>query len=395
MSSHLVIGTDCIRFKLVHDRRMAWLSGTLANFVPTTATWHNDLAPFRSPKRAPCEIIEQAFGAWQDTGTMITYVEADLFTSPAQTLVNTVNTVGVMGKGLAKVFKTVYPAMFEEYKALCERGNLTIARLLLYRTPHKWVLNFPTKRHWRQPSRLDDIEAGLQTFRQTYAEQGITSIAFPQLGCGNGGLDWASQVRPLMEQHLTSLPIDVFVHIAIDAPTGGDVIDQNVVTAWLRGDPRSLSFSEFWRDLAAVLGDSHGDLRGANGADAAICRSDPGLAALLDSDGLFALWRRLRTFGYLVPEDVTASLDEPSESVLQLLSALPYVSRARIASASPRFGYDAGSTRVMLDAPEAQGVRIVPPLFGERPIEPLPPDEDEVPCNASRTTSQLALFSTS
>lgn len=92
---------------------------------------------------------------------MITYVEGDLFTSPAQVLVNTVNTVGVMGKGIAKEFKDIYPDMFRACRRLCERDELIVGKIFLHRTPHKWVLNFPTKRHWRQRSRVEDIEAGL------------------------------------------------------------------------------------------------------------------------------------------------------------------------------------------------------------------------------------------
>ena len=149
---------------------------------------------------------------------MITYIEGNLFLSTAQTLVNTVNTVGVMGKGIARDFKHLYPAMFEEYKRHCDEGTLAMGSLLLYRTAHKWVVNFPTKRHWKQASRLSDIELGLETFQRTYAEQGITSIAFPQLGCGHGGLDWESQVRPLMERYLGALPIEVFIHIPPDSP---------------------------------------------------------------------------------------------------------------------------------------------------------------------------------
>ena len=89
---------------------------------------------------------------------MITYIEGSLFTSTAQTLVNTVNTAGVMGKGLAKAFKTCYPEMFAEYARRCAEKQFAAGQLLLYRTPHKWVLNFPTKRHWRQPSRREDLQ---------------------------------------------------------------------------------------------------------------------------------------------------------------------------------------------------------------------------------------------
>ncbi len=116
---------------------------------------------------------------------MIMYVEGDLFSSTAQVLVNTVNTVGVMGKGIAKEFKRIYPDMFRKYQEYCEAGRLQPGTLFLYRTRNKTILNFPTKRHWRQKSRLSDIEAGLKTFVAQYVEMGIYSIAFPQPSCGN------------------------------------------------------------------------------------------------------------------------------------------------------------------------------------------------------------------
>lgn len=144
---------------------------------------------------------------------MITYVVGDLFQSPARVLVNTVNTVGVMGKGIAKDFKTIYPEMFKRYQALCENNSFDIGQLWLYKTPHKWILNFPTKRHWRQPSKLEYVEEGLRKFVASYVDQGITSIAFPTLGCGNGELNWEKEVRPLMEKYLNNLPIDVYVYL--------------------------------------------------------------------------------------------------------------------------------------------------------------------------------------
>ena len=143
---------------------------------------------------------------------MINYVSGNLFDSPAQVFVNAVNTVGVMGKGIAKEFKERYPEMFHRYQALCESGEISIGKLWLYKTPDKWILNFPTKKHWRQPSRLEYIEAGLARFVESYSDYGIYSIAFPALGCGHGGLDFDSQVRPLMEKYLSDLPIDIFVY---------------------------------------------------------------------------------------------------------------------------------------------------------------------------------------
>lgn len=118
-----------------------------------------------------------------------------------------------MGKGLAKQFKQRYPDMYVQYRVLCKSGQLHIGDLWLYKASDKWILNFPTKQHWGERSKPEYIEAGLQKFADIYAQEGITSIAFPALGAGHGGLDFASQVRPLMEQYLAPLPIDVTVYL--------------------------------------------------------------------------------------------------------------------------------------------------------------------------------------
>ena len=144
---------------------------------------------------------------------MITYLEGDLFSSPAQTLVNTVNTVGVMGKGIALEFKKRYPAMYEQYKKYCDDKSLTIGKLMLWRDePDHWLLMFPTKTTWRKPSDLSYIEAGLKKFVATYSDKGITSAALPRLGCGNGGLNW-KDLKPLMEQYLEPLSIPCYVYL--------------------------------------------------------------------------------------------------------------------------------------------------------------------------------------
>lgn len=136
------------------------------------------------------------------------------FSSPAQTLVNTVNTVGVMGKGIALEFKKRYLAMYEQYKKYCDDGSLTIGKLMLWRDePDHWLLMFPTKTTWRKPSDLSYIEAGLKKFTDTYTDKGITSAAFPRLGCGNGGLNW-EDVKPLMEKYLGPLSIPCYVYLS-------------------------------------------------------------------------------------------------------------------------------------------------------------------------------------
>ena len=119
--------------------------------------------------------------------------------------------------------------------------------------PHKWILNFPTKEHWRYPSRPEYIEAGLKKFRESCAEMDIASIAFPQLGCGNGELDFDTQVRPLMEKYLDNLWIPVLIHIAKDHIDTPEHRDAERIAEWLRSEPSALPFDEVWRDLVESL----------------------------------------------------------------------------------------------------------------------------------------------
>ncbi len=143
----------------------------------------------------------------------IYYRDDSLFESDAQVLVNAVNTVGVMGKGIAKEFKRRYPEMFKQYKDYCDSHILDIGKLWIYKAPDRWILSFPTKRHWGGRSRIEYIEAGLKKFVANYKARGIKSISFPMLGCENGGLDWESQVKPLMKKYLSSLPINTYIHL--------------------------------------------------------------------------------------------------------------------------------------------------------------------------------------
>jgi O-acetyl-ADP-ribose deacetylase (regulator of RNase III)/uncharacterized protein YwgA len=147
------------------------------------------------------------------TPTNVTVRKGDLFDSGAQCLVNTVNTVGVMGKGIALQFKKRFPRMFADYKARCDRGEVRLGEPYLYRelfdTP--WVINFPTKDHWRSQSKLSDIEAGLEYLEAHIADWGVESLAVPPLGCGEGGLEWRV-VGPKLYEHLHRLPIPVTLY---------------------------------------------------------------------------------------------------------------------------------------------------------------------------------------
>ncbi len=182
---------------------------------------------------------------------MIEYIEGDIFESPAQVIVNTVNTVGVMGKGLALSFKQRYPKMFEKYKTICERHLLTTGKLMLFYEADHWLLLFPTKENWRNPSKLEYIEKGLMKFVNTYADKNITSIAFPKLGCGNGELNW-EDVKPLMEKYLKKLPIDVYIYLG----TNPDVVPEHKepikTIEWLKQNAKDISFNGVKDDLMSL-----------------------------------------------------------------------------------------------------------------------------------------------
>ena len=142
----------------------------------------------------------------------------NLFESEAQTFVNTVNCIGVMGKGVAFEFKKRYPKMFEDYAERCDRGEVRLGRPYLYQDASgAKIVNFPTKSHWRAASRLADIDRGLDYFVAHVKQWGITSVAFPPLGCGNGGLEW-SEAGPLLYGKLHNLGIDVEVYAPYGTP---------------------------------------------------------------------------------------------------------------------------------------------------------------------------------
>ncbi|MEH0545328.1 macro domain-containing protein [Streptomyces sp. B21-105] len=151
---------------------------------------------------------------------MITRGTGNLLLADVDALVNTVNTVGVMGKGIALQFKRAYPDNFEDYKASCDRGDVTVGRMHVYEVKQlsgpRFIVNFPTKRHWRAPSRIEDIASGLVALRDEIVERGIKSIAVPPLGCGNGGLAWRD-VEPLIRQALGTIP---GVEVRVWEPSG-------------------------------------------------------------------------------------------------------------------------------------------------------------------------------
>jgi len=136
----------------------------------------------------------------------------DILESPAQILTCPVNCVGVMGAGLALKFKRRFPRMYEDYFQMCLDGKLTIGTLWLWRASYKHILCFPTKKHWREKSKVEYIDLGLRCLVQNWRSLG-RSIALPKLGCGLGGLDFTSQVWPVMQRRLNDIPIPIYVYL--------------------------------------------------------------------------------------------------------------------------------------------------------------------------------------
>lgn len=184
---------------------------------------------------------------------MINYIKGDIFTSPAQVIVNAVNTVGVMGKGIALEFKNRYPKMFETYKVMCEKRKFQIGKLMLFHEQDHQILLFPTKENWRNPSKLEYIEKGLNKFIQNYAQKNITSIAFPKLGCGNGELLW-DDVRLLMEQYLRPLPIDIYIYLGTNNDDVPEHKQQKQMQEWLRENAKDMSFNALVDDVKNLSG---------------------------------------------------------------------------------------------------------------------------------------------
>jgi O-acetyl-ADP-ribose deacetylase (regulator of RNase III)/uncharacterized protein YwgA len=142
----------------------------------------------------------------------------DMFESKAQTLVNTVNCVGVMGKGVALEFKKRFPDMYEDYARRCQRREVKLGEPYLYRDlSGTSIVNFPTKDHWRSSSRIADIDRGLDYFVAHAGQWGVSSVAMPPLGCGNGGLEW-SEVGPLIYRKLVASGVDVELYAPYGTP---------------------------------------------------------------------------------------------------------------------------------------------------------------------------------
>jgi O-acetyl-ADP-ribose deacetylase (regulator of RNase III) len=140
---------------------------------------------------------------------MIEIAHGNILEADAEALVNTVNCVAVMGKGLALQFKQAFPPNVKAYESACHAGEVVPGKMFIFDNGRlikpRYIINFPTKRHWRDKSRVEDIQSGLRALIEDVRRLGIRSIAVPPLGCGLGGLNWRD-VRPMIEKSFSELP---------------------------------------------------------------------------------------------------------------------------------------------------------------------------------------------
>jgi O-acetyl-ADP-ribose deacetylase (regulator of RNase III) len=186
---------------------------------------------------------------------MIEFQQGDILQADAEALVNTVNCVGVMGRGIALQFRKVFPENYEIYRAACGRGELNPGKLLVFKLNRlqnpRYVINFPTKRHWKGKSRIEDIQSGLDALIGEIRRLNIKSIAVPPLGCGLGGLSW-SQVRPMIEKAFRELPeVQALVYEPAGAPAAESMAKAKKAPNMTAGRAALLGLMR--RYLAAVM----------------------------------------------------------------------------------------------------------------------------------------------
>lgn len=186
---------------------------------------------------------------------MIEYKVGNILAEDAEALVNTVNCVGIMGRGIALQFKKAFPANFKAYEGVCQRGELQPGQMFVFETNEltnpRYIINFPTKRHWRGKSRLTDIEAGLEALVSEVKERDIRSVAIPPLGSGLGGLNWFS-VRKKIEEALGAIPdVHVIVFEPKGPPEAGEMVKSSEVPNMTPG--RAALIGLIHRYLAGLL----------------------------------------------------------------------------------------------------------------------------------------------
>ena len=268
---------------------------------------------------------------------MITYVKGDIFSSPSKVIVNTVNTVGVMGKGVALEFKNRYPDMFQSYKALCDEKKLDVGKLVLWKNSSKWVLLFPTKKHWRNPSKMEYIEKGLEKFVENWDRLGANSIAFPRLGCGNGGLDW-EEVRPMMEKYLNPLPLQILIYVDNYDDPKPEHEDITEIEKWIAGEGGLIGYEKFRTQMRNCIAHNK-EFELPSGKYT--LREENGLIyineACIEEQLICNFWNWVKDVGVIMPKEVPMEFSCISDVMLSIMHKLNYISEIIISEDGVNF----------------------------------------------------------
>lgn len=268
---------------------------------------------------------------------MITYVKGDIFSSPSKIIVNTVNTVGVMGKGIALEFKKRYPDMFHSYKSLCDEKQLDVGKLVLWRNSEKWVLLFPTKKHWRNPSKIEYIEQGLIKFVENWDKLGANSIAFPRLGCGNGGLSW-DVVRPLMEKYLNPLPLQVLIYVDKYDDPKPEHEDISEIEKWLAREGGLIGYEKFRMQMRNCIAHNT-ELELSSGRYH--LKEEEGFIYIndvrLEEHVICSFWNLIKDVGVIKKKDIPEEFAGISEVMLNIMHKLNYISKVIISEDGVNF----------------------------------------------------------
>lgn len=286
---------------------------------------------------------------------MITYVHGKIFYSPARALINPVNTMGVMSSGLAYDFKRFFPEMYDAYRDLCHNDNLGIGQLMLYRTSHKLIVNFPTRKSNRAAENIEYIEEGLKKFVQVYAHHGITSASFPAFGTEDDDIAW-DDMRPIMEAYLDPLPISIYIHLAPDDTIVSDTAiggSTRTMRHWLNAQPHNMPFEAFWQDCLAVV-KARNEFASfktgkritavatqAKGRQRLSLKLSPkyGESLYLTESQLRDIWQYIKRVGYVIPQNLPSmgnttygndGNELPAHSVVAFLAQLPYITPVRL-----------------------------------------------------------------
>lgn len=260
---------------------------------------------------------------------MLIRVECDLFLSPATVLLNPVNTAGVMGSGISAEFKRFFPSVFEQYRALCDAGKLTLGRVWLAQAGAKRILHLPVKAHWRSAAKRTDLEAAIQLLVSRWADWGIGSLAVPQFE--ETGLAWEADVRPILESALAALPIPVYLHTYDRKQDSGRSLRQ--IDTLLNKPTARADFSQFWRDLGRAVRKADATFHTADGRafkaqfdltgrrKALNIIPDAGDTIYLTDTMLSELWTALQTAGLLMAWQFPGAIEAYSAYLIPLLNA--------------------------------------------------------------------------